>query len=225
MRNVSTSNSNLTIIDKIDQLPKLSCSPGKNLFLKSQLNLKGPFIVKKGYVPIIRKHTIGSYKVSGIIDSIPDFICLTKNNSQNKSILFNLTKISYLSKVNIYTNVFINFVYNNPNQTWLSNYNLTYAYTSFGSFSVNVYTLFGGNVLSEFNKFINVQRIQTLYPFRKIQMNLFEINCSFNSTTLIDCYLKINISNYANPYQPITIDYGDGIFESFTINPYCKILL
>ena len=150
MRNVSTSNLNLTIIDKIDKLPKLSCSPGKNLFHKSQWNLTKPFIVKKGYVPIIRKHAIGNYIISGVNESTPDIICLAKSISQNQSILFNLSQI----KANIYTNVFINIVFNNPNQTRLSNYNLTYFYSTFGQFSVNVYTLFGGNVLSEFNKFI-----------------------------------------------------------------------
>ena len=202
-------------------MPKLSCSLGKNLFLKSQWNLTKPFIVKKGYVPIIRKYAAGSYKASGIIYSTPDFTCLNQKivEDNNKSILFNLSQIYFLNSNKIYTNVFINFVYNNPNQTLLSNYNLTYAYTSMGQFSVNVYTLFGGNILSQTNKYINVQSIKT-YPFRKIQMNQFVINCTFNSFNL-ECNLSIVISNYANSYEQITIDYGDGSYDLFTINPYC----
>jgi hypothetical protein len=225
LKNFNSTNQNLTIIDKIDQLPILYCSKGKNLFLKSEWNMSKPFIVKKGYVPIIRKYSIGSYKLSYSIDTTPDYICLSQNSTQNNSVMFNLSKINYFYNNKTYINVFINFVFNNPNQTFLSNYNLSYVYTSFGSFSINVFTLFGGNILSPTNKFINVQKIEA-YPFEHIQMNYFEINCDLDfESTKLECTVKMNISNYANSFQPLFLDYGDGTNQSFTVNPYCNLFL
>ena len=120
-----------------------------------------------------------------------------------------------------YTNFLINFVFDNPNQEILSNYTLTYSYKLFGSFPVNIFTLFGGNLFSPSKKFINVQQIET-YPFQSIQINQFDLNCLIKGENL-DCFLKVNLSNYANSFQQITIDYGDEIsYESFKINPYCK---
>ena len=220
----STINTNLTIIDQIET-PKLSQSNGANLFLTSEWNLLKPFVVRKGYVPLLRRFSSSSITISNKNDSAsPDYFCLYNKitDSTNFSLIFNLTSLTYLyTDKNIYTNFIINFVFNNPNQTVLSNYTLNYSYKTFGSFPINVFTLFGGNLLSLLKSYINVQRIER-YPFREMQINQFDFNCSLLNDLRLDCTLIINISNYANSFQQITIDYGDGIsYESFRINPYC----
>ena len=114
----------------------------------------------------------------------------------------------------------MNFEFNNPSQKILTNYSQNYVYNVLGSFTLNAYTLFAGNILTEPRKFIHVQRIKT-YPFGNIQINKFELGCTLNMSNL-DCILIVNISNYANSYQHLLLDYGDGSFGSFRINPYCK---
>ena len=221
---LSTNNLKLTIIDQIET-PKLSISRGSNIFFSSEWNLSKPFIIKKGYVPLLRRFSNSFSTVSAKNDSIsPDYLCLySKNNNTNESFIFNITSYKYLHTDNkIYTNFQINFIFNNPNETLLSNYTIeNYSINLFGTFPVNVYSVFAGNILTNQNKLINVQRIQT-YPFRSIQLNQFDLSCSLNGLRL-DCILRLNLSNYANSFQQITIDYGDGIsFGTFMINPYCK---
>jgi hypothetical protein len=205
---------NLTIIDKIE-LPILTSSFGGNFYTKSQFSL--PIFVKKGYLPIMKRSALSSPLLLSTLNNIntgPDYFCLNANMSLNiNSHLFNCTKISML--------VEINFVFNNPNQTVLSNYTINHVYDLFGSFTFYVYTLFGGNILTNKRLYVNVQRIET-YPFQSIEIKQFNLNCSLNEMRL-DCILRVNLSNYANSFQQITIDYGDGIsFDSFMINPYCK---
>jgi hypothetical protein len=157
------------------------------------------------------------------LDSADSYCLLKQNFKTNESFVFNITSLKYAFLNKIYNNFLINFLYNNENQTILSNYTQNYTYKLFGSFVINVNTLFGGNLLSSSNKFINVQRIKT-YPFGSIQINKFELNCTLNNESVrLDCILRVNLSNYANSFQQITIDYGDGISnDSFMINPYCK---
>ena len=223
----STNNVNLTIIDQIET-PKMSLSYGNNLFFTSQWNLSKPFLIQKGYVPILRRSASSSRVIGSKNDSMsPDFLCLLKKNiNNNQSSIFNISILKYLHTDNkIYTNSLINFVFNiNSNQLILSNYSLNYSYNLFGSFPVNVFTLFGGNIFSTSKKFINVQRIQTYPPIQSIDINQFDLNCSLNDLKL-DCILRVNLSNYANSFEQITIDYGDGLsFDSFRINPYCKYI-
>jgi hypothetical protein len=219
---LSTSNSNLTIIDRIET-PKLILSIGANLFLTSQWNLTKPFLVKKGYVPLLRGFSNLNIMIRNKNDSkSPDYVYLYSKN--NESVLFKISSLQFFYSNNTYNNILINFVFNNPNQTiFTSNYTLNYAHKLFGSFSVNVYTLFGGNLFTRPRRFINVQRIQS-YPFKNIEMSQFSLNCSLNELNL-DCILKVNLSNYANSFQQITIDYGDGSFDSMRINPYCKLFI
>ena len=219
---VSTNNLNLTIIDQIET-PKLILSIGNNIFFTSEWNLPNPFLIQKGYVPLIRRFSNSNSWISKIADPFsPDYFCLNSRNvTNNESFIFNISSIKFPSGSAIYSNLLINFVYNNPNQTILSNYTLNYSYNLFGTFPVNIYTPYGGNLLSPSKKYINVQRIKT-YPFRSIQLNQFDLNCTLNGLKL-DCILRVNLSNYANSFQEISIDYGDGIrFDSFMINPYCK---
>ncbi len=223
----SSTISNLTIIDSIET-PTLQLASGSlNIFFTSEWNLTKPFMIKKGYVPLLRRYYDSKAMVSNIIDpNYSDYLCLNGKNIQtNERIIFNISRLYYLHTDNkIYNNFLINFVFNNPNQTYLSNYTFNYSYNLFGSFPVNVYTLFGGILLTPSNKYINIQRIQT-YPFKVIQMNKFELNCSLANLRL-DCFLRVNLSNYADSFQQITIDYGDGIrFDSFRLNPYCKYKL
>ena len=169
----------------------------------------------------MKRNTNSSYLyISNVNDpSSADYFCLNKITTVNglyKSTLFNLTQTRYSA----YQNVAINFVYYNPNQTLTSNFSLNNVYKLFGSFRLNVYTNFGGNVLNSQKRLVNVQQIDT-YPFRSIQINQFQLDCSLNVLTL-DCVIMINISNYANSFQKITIDYGNNIYDSFRINPYCK---
>ena len=214
---------NLTIIDEIET-PKLSLFNSANLFFTSKWNLLKPFVIKKGYVPLLRRYSDSRTVVVKNDTISPDYFCLNRKNLQtNESFIFNISSLKYLhaSDNKIYTNFQLNFVFNNQNQFILSNYTLNYSYNLFGSFPVNVYTLFGGNLLTQSKKYINVQRIQT-YPFGSIKINRFDFNCTLNGLKL-DCLLRLNISNYANSFQQMTIDYGDGIsFDSFQINPYCK---
>ena len=216
----STINTNLTIIDQIET-PKMSLTYRNNFYFTSQWNLLKPFVIKKGYVPLLRRFSASNAYVSNKNDSIsPDYFCLSNRNVvTNESFVFNISSFKYSYGNKIYTNFLIDFVFINQNESTLSNYTFNYSYSLFGSFLVNINTLFSGNILTDV-KFINVQRIQT-YPFRSIQINQFYLNCSLNNLRL-DCFLKLNFSNYANSFQQITIDYGDGIsFDSFRINPYC----
>ena len=218
---ISTNNLNLTIIDQIET-PKMSISVGKNIFFTSDWNLAKPFMIKKGYVPLLRKFSNSNSWISKMIDPIsPDYFCLnSKNVTNNESFIFNISSIKSSSGNRV--NLLINLVFNNPNQTILSNFTLNYSYKLFGTFPVNIHTLFGGNLLSSSRKYINVQRISS-YPFESIVINQFDLNCTLNESLRLDCILRVNLSNYANSFQQITIDYGDGIsFDSFTINPYCN---
>ena len=215
---------NLTIIDKIE-LGRLTASTGKNFYTKSQFSSRSkPIFVKKGYVPIMKRSISNSpLFLSNLndINRVADFFCVNANMSLNEtSQLSNLTEINFsYSK-----NVAISFIFSyQNNQLDLSNYTINHVYSLFGSFVFHVYTSLGGNILSPSRNYINVQRIET-YPFRSIEVNQFDLNCSLNGLRL-DCILRLNLSNYANSYQVITIDYGDGIsFDSFRINPYCKYL-
>ena len=215
-----TNNFNLTIIDKIDIPNRLLASNGKNFYYKSQFG--SAITVKKGYVPIMKRDRNTDVYISNISNSLyPDYFCLNKNALDKTSQIFNLTQINFINTGKFYRNVAINFIYNESNLIILSNYSLNRTYNIFGSFSTSVYSLFGGNYLNYPRYCVFVQQAKT-YPFRDIQIERFDLNCSLNGSK-IDCVLKVNISNYANSYQQITIDYGDGIsFESFQINPYCK---
>lgn len=220
LRTSNITSTNLTIIDRIET-PKLTLGFGKNLFFTSQWNLSKPFLIKKGYVPLLKRFSNSYIMIANKNDSIlPDYYCLNSIRN-NESSLFKLSTINYLNTDNkTYNNILINFEFNNPNQTILTNYSQSYVYKLFGSFAINAYTSYGGNLLTEPRRFINVQRIKT-YPFGNIQINKFELGCTLNMSRL-DCILLVNISNYANSYQQLTIDYGDGSFGSFRINPYCK---
>ena len=69
-------NLKLTIIDKIET-PKLSFSHGTNLFFTSQWNLLEPFLIKKGYVPLLRRFSNSLSIISKKNDSFsPDYLCL-----------------------------------------------------------------------------------------------------------------------------------------------------
>ena len=210
---------NLTIIDKLDQLPVLTCTSGNNLFLNQS------YQVKKGYIPMIKSYANDNYQISSSIDSLPDFSCLQLTNSTEiGSVLFNIAKINFVVSSKKYNSLAINFVYDNSNQTFLKNQSVNYVYKMFGSFSINSYTIFGGNILTKPNPlFINVQTIDS-YPFKNIQLNLFDINCTLNEFSL-ECYLIVNISNYANSFQLVTLDYGDESYDTFKINPYCKYFI
>ena len=217
----STINTNLTIIDQIET-PKMSLTYRINFYFTSQWNLLKPFVIKKGYVPLLRRFSDSNAYVSNKNDSIsPDYFCLnSKNVTNNESFIFNISSIKSSSGNRV--NLLINLVFNNPNQTILSNFTLNYSYKLFGTFPVNIHTLFGGNLLSSSRKYINVQRISS-YPFESIVINQFDLNCTLNESLRLDCILRVNLSNYANSFQQITIDYGDGVsFDSFMINPYCK---
>ena len=130
---MSTNNPNLTIIDQIET-PKMSLSDGNNLFFTSQWNLSKPFLIKKGYVPLLRRFSDSPTVISNKNDSIsPDYFCLnSKNFTKNESLIFNISSLQYSSGGVIFTNFLINFVFNNPNQTILSNYTLKYSYNLFG---------------------------------------------------------------------------------------------
>ncbi len=221
---ISTRETKLTIIDQMET-PKMSLTYGNNFFLTSKWNLSQPLLIKKGYVPLLRRFSYSTSMVSAKNDSIsPDYICLSSKNVQtNESFIFNISSLKFFYSSRSYTNFLIDFVFNNPNQMILSNFSLNYTFQLFGSFPINIFTLFGGNYLSSTNKFVNVQRIQS-YPFRSIQINQFALNCTLNEMRL-DCTLRVNLSNYANSFQQISIDYGDGISsDSFRINPYCKYI-
>ncbi len=212
---------NLTIIDKIEMTKIPVINKGNNLFLKSTLGWS--IYVKKGYVPVMRIDKDVNLQVSGdTISLYNDYFCLNRNTSLNKSSqIFNLNQINMMNGALAHRKLAVQLVFKNPDQTILTNYTLNHVYNLFGSFAVNVYTLFGGNFLSSSNKFINVQKIQT-HPFKTILINQFDLNCTLNEFRL-DCILRVNISNYANSFQQITIDYGDSIsLDSFKINPYCK---
>jgi hypothetical protein len=217
-----TNNFKLTIIDRIDIPNRLLASFGRNFYYKSQFG-STPITVKKGYVPIMKRDRDTIVYISDISNSLyPDYFCSNKNASLNKtSQIFNLTQINLINTGKSYKNVAINFIYNDSNQIILSNYSLNRTYNIFGSFSTSVYTLFGGNYLNSQRFYVYVQQAKE-YPFRDIQIERFELNCTLNGL-ILNCFLRVNISSYANSFQQITIDYGDGLnFDSFQINPYCK---
>ena len=88
----SSSISNLTIIDSIET-PILQLASGSlNIFFTSEWNLTKPFMIKKGYVPLLRRHSDSKVMVSNIIDpNYSDYLCLTGKNIQtNETIFFNI---------------------------------------------------------------------------------------------------------------------------------------
>jgi hypothetical protein len=137
--------------------------------------------------------------------------------------IFNLTQIKINYGSFTLKNVAIEIVVNNPNRTILSNYTIDHVYSIFGIFAFNIISSFGGNLFSPSRTFVNVQRIQA-YPFKQIEINQFDLNCTLNELSL-DCILRINISNYANSFQSISIDFDDGgINTSFILNSYCNLM-
>ena len=215
--------SKLTIIDKIELKFKLYPSfIGRNFFEKSQFGPM-PIKVKKGYVPVIKRNKDTWLILTNEFNTnFSDYFCTNFNMSLNiTSQLVNFTQINSISSGKSYRNVAINFVFNYPNQTLLTNYTLNHVFNLFGTFPISINTIFSGIYLNNPRKKVNVQRISS-YPFQSIEINQFNLNCSLNEMRL-DCILRVNLSNYANSFQQITIDYGDGIsFDSFMINSYCK---
>jgi len=208
--------SKLTILDKIELLG-LRASSRRNFYFKTQFNSL-PILIPKGYIPImirdINTNLIISNERANPI--YPDYFCLN-----NTGQLINLTEINFKASNLNYKNVEIKFTFDYENQTILSNYTINHVYNLLGTFTFYIYTSFGQNLLTQTRMFINVQKIEK-YPFKDIQINQFELDCSLIELSL-DCLLRLNISNYANSFQQIFIDYGDEInFDSFTINPYCN---
>ena len=221
---IQPNNSKLTIIDKIEISFSLYASTGRNFYVKSQIG-PTPIHVKKGYVPLMKRNKDTWIILSNQFNTIDsDYFCTNFNMDLNEtSQLYNLTEIKTISSGKSYKNAAINFVFNNPNQVLLSNYTLNHVYNLFGSFPISINTIYSGNYFNNPRKKVNVQRISS-YPFQSIQFNKFDLNCTLNGLRL-DCILRLNLSNYANSFQEITINYGDGIsFDSFRINPYCNHL-
>ena len=216
-------NFKLTIIDRIDIPDRFLASIGRNFYYKSQFG-SSSIIVKKGYIPIMKRdRDTGVYISDTSNSSYPDYFCTNKNASlNNTSQIFNLTQINLIITGKSYKNVAINFVYYDSDHILFSNYSLNHTYNIFGSFSTIIYTLFGGNYFNSPRYCVYVQRAKQ-YPFKYIQIERFELNCTLTVLKL-NCILRVNISNYANSFQQLTIDYGDGIsfIDSFQINPYCK---
>ncbi len=208
--------SKLTIIHKVE-LPELKALFWRNFYFKSQFGSL-PILIRKGFIPIMIRDgdtnlIIGDEEANS---KYPDYFCLN-----NTGQLFNITEINFKLSNLIYKNVAINFLFGYQNETNLSNYTINHVYNLLGTFSFNVYTIFGQNLLTSSIMFINVQRIKT-YPFKSIQINRFEINCTLKGLSL-DCVLSINISNYANSFQQLIIDYGDdSSFDLINVNPYCN---
>ena len=207
--------SNLTIIDKIE-LPKLIASYEMNFYKIFQFGLSKSVIIKKGYVPIMKRNNNIKIFMDNEINnsSSADYFCFNNTNNQ-------LRKLSEINFNSSYNKVAINFLFYDTIQNITSlNFTLNHVYNLFGSFTVNIFSKYGGNMLLPARRYINIQRA-IKYPFQAIQINQFNLNCSLNEL-ILDCVLRVNLSNYANSFQKITIDYGDGSFNSFRINSYCK---
>lgn len=213
----------LTIIEKIE-LPKIKASLGKNFYFKSQFGSLAIY-VRKGFIPIMKRDIDTQLVINNNVlsSNYPDYFCINGNMELNKtSQIFNLTQIKINYGSFTLKNVAIEIVVNNPNRTILSNYTIDHVYSVFGIFAFNIISSFGGNLFSPSRTFVNVQRIQT-YPFKQIEINQFDLNCTLNELSL-DCILRINISNYANSFQSISIDFDDGgINTTFILNSYCNL--
>lgn len=174
-------------------------------------------MVKKGYVPYLETNIGYNYINFNTTNdtSSPDYI-----SQINGSVFMNISELFCYDKNKLFKNIAINFKYNTSDLI-LSNYTFNYTFTLFGSFLFNVYTAFGGNLLNSKLNFINIQSIKD-YPFNNIQINIFDLNCSLTNGLSLECFLKVNISNYANSFEIVSIDFGDGTSNLIQFNPYCK---
>ena len=208
----------LTIANSL-KLSDLQLKSGYNIFTKSVLSPTNPILVKMGSIPVLQyKTSIANIRFTNAINPFPDYTFLTANNfiiSNTK--LTNITKLSYPNKN--YWNMFIKFEYNSSVFA-LTSYNITNRFTSFGSFALRVYSLYALNDLFPNRTMINIQSIQK-YPFSSLVVNKFELNCSLSGLYL-NCSISLNISNYGQSNQLITLDYNDGSFQDIQVNPYCK---
>ena len=196
---------------------KSSC----NLFMGSILSPNNPIFVRMGSVPVL-KSSVNRTRIrfNSFIDPSPDYTFKTSNNVFVSNMkLPNVSTLNVTIRGKVVTNIFIKFEYNNSVFA-VTSYNQAYTYTSFGSFAFRVYTKFGGNDLFASRTIINIQKIQ-YYPFSNFSLNKFQLNCSLNGLNL-NCFINLNISNYGQSNQIITLDFNDGSFQDIGVNSYCE---
>ena len=219
---LKSSNFTTLTISNILTLNDIQTKVMYNLYINSILSSNNPIFVRMGSVPVLKYKSISSalFPFSSLIDPSPDYTFQTINSAFTSNM-----NISNISKLNVkvnnqsVTNIFIKFEYNS-NVFAVTSYNISYTYKSFGSFPFRVFTQFGSNDLITTRSIINIQSIQ-YYPFTSLAVNKFDLNCSLNGLNL-NCFINLNISNFGQSNQLITVDFGDGSFQDIEVNTYCK---
>ena len=212
-------------ISNIVKLKDLQMKAGYNIFTQPTLSPTSPILIKMGSIPVLKFSSSTVYFTS-VIDPFPDFTFQTLNNSIDLN-----TKLSNIKWLNDsittgnlsnkkYWNMFIKFEYNS-NVFALISYNKTYTYKSLGTFAFRVASSYGVNDLIASRSIITVQSIQS-YPFTQMVVNKFTLNCSLTGLNL-SCFIQLNISNYGQSNQVITLDFNDGSFQDIEVNSYCKL--
>ena len=135
---------NLTIIDQMKPIV-LNTSMRNNYFNKSMIS-NGSFIIKKGYVPVVRKTVNnGELRINGIRDSTPDFTCLL--NPMNNQ-FFNISSINYTHTNGIiYYNTIYRFSYNSSDRL-LANTTQIVTFQTFGLHWIKYFSIYNGNFFS-----------------------------------------------------------------------------
>ena len=133
---------------------------GYNYYDKSIIKLTN--IIKKGHVPLIQIYgTSVGLPFKNFNETNPDYIVFKDVSSNDE--FFNIGPATVVAYNKAYTNVNIMFKFN---QTSYSNYTITRQFSSFGQFSVYIYSSFGGSIL-ELTKPINIQCIDSYTTLSK----------------------------------------------------------
>ena len=149
-------NNNLTLNRNttIPRTNKLNLDSGYNYYDKSLINLNSTIL--KGYIPFIQiSGTSISLPFKNYNETYSDYVGF-KYVSSNDEII-NITTARILSNNKAYTNINIEFKFNQTNYT---NYSITHQFDSIGQFSIYVYSSFGGNILALIDP-INIQCVDT----------------------------------------------------------------